>query len=104
MRLTNLSGFVLEHIALASMEHADFAAQYGSRVFSAANSLARRLDPQHSNFLILDEWVEQSHRITPAADTSNQKVGQSSLFRQNLSPRLMTDDRLEVANHHRIRM
>ena len=46
--------------------------------------------------------MEQAHRVRPAADAGDQRVGQPALGLPHLLADLLADDRLEVADHRRI--
>ena len=48
--------------------------------------------------------MEQPHRVRAAADAGDERIRQPALGGEHLLARLVADDRLEIAHHHRIRM
>ena len=62
------------------------------------------LDAEDLDLAVVEEGVEQPHRIRAAADAGDERVRQPALGLQHLLLRLSADDRLEVAHHRRIRV
>src|ERR1044071_2777426 len=104
MCFSYLSLTVLQHITLAAVEHAHFAAQNRSRVFARPKSPARCLNPQHFDPLVVDEWVEKDHGVAAAPHTRHQIIRQPSFFFQNLPTRFLPDHGLKVPYNHWVRM
>jgi hypothetical protein len=52
--------------------------------------------------LVVEEGIEQAHRVRPAADGGDDRVGQAAFGGLHLLLRLLADDRLEIAHHRRI--
>ena len=74
------------------------------RVFTAVQAQTPRLDADHTNRCVVDEWMEQSDGIRPAADAGDERIRQTPGLLQTLRTGFVADDRLKVAHHHRIRM
>ncbi len=74
------------------------------RVAAARDALAAGLDADEPDVAIVDERVEDAHRVAAAADARHHGIGQASGQLEDLRPRLAADDRLELAHHQRIRM
>jgi hypothetical protein len=68
------------------------------------HALAARLDPDDPHALVVEERVEQPHRVRPAADRRDDRVGQAALASciGQLPAHFLADDRLEIAHHRRI--
>ncbi|EKD60025.1 MAG: hypothetical protein ACD_54C00985G0001 [uncultured bacterium] len=70
------------------------------------NPLAARLDADDVHRRIIEERVEQPHRVRATADRRNHRIGQTTLaflFGQ-LPAHFLADDALEIAHHRRVRM
>ena len=68
------------------------------------DALAARLDADQPDVRVLEEAVEDPHRVAAAADARDDDVRQAADLIEHLPPRLAADDRLELAHHQRIRM
>ncbi len=68
------------------------------------DAVAAGLDTDHLHARLVEERMEQPHRIRAAADAGDQGVGQPALGLLQLRAGLVADDRLEVAHHRRIGM
>ncbi|MNC42964.1 hypothetical protein D3C75_918000 [compost metagenome] len=68
------------------------------------HAFAGGFDPNHPDLLILHERIEHADRIAAAAHCGDQQIRQPAFGFQNLAPRLIPDNPLEIADHHRIRM
>ena len=66
--------------------------------------LAAGLDADQPDVAIVDERVEDAHRVAAAADAGDDRVGQPAGQLEDLRARLAADHRLELAHHQRIRM
>ena len=61
--------------------------------------LARRLDADKYDVLVIQEGGEHADRVGPAADARHHDVGQLAVQRQVLLARLVADHALQVAHH-----
>ena len=87
------------------MQHArPPAGQRGAMFHPGVHTLAAGLDPDDAHALVVKEGIEQAHRIRPAADRGDDRVGQAALGLHHLRLRLLADDGLEIAHHRRIGM
>ncbi|MCB1398334.1 MAG: hypothetical protein KDJ98_20660, partial [Rhodobacteraceae bacterium] len=66
--------------------------------------VAAGLDADDPHAGIIEERVEQTHRIRPATDSRDDRVGQTALafLLFQLPAGFLADDRLEIAHHRRI--
>ena len=64
--------------------------------------MAAGLDTDHCHPRLVEKGMEQAHRVRAAADAGDQRVGEAAFGLFELHPRLVPDDRLEVAHHHRV--
>ncbi len=67
-------------------------------------SVAAGFDAVNLHLPVVEEIVEQAHRVRAAADAGDQRVGQPSFALQHLLAHFPADDRLEIAHHRRIGM
>ena len=104
MRRQNVAGLVLQHQAARAVQHAGRAAGESRGVIAGRDAAAAGLDADQSHALVVDERVEDAHRIAAAADAGDDEIGQAAGRVQNLRARLLADHRLELAHHQRIRM
>ncbi len=63
-----------------------------------------RLHADHLHGFVLEERIEQAHRIGAAADAGDEQVGQALFLFQDLPAGFVADDALEIAHHQRIGM
>ncbi len=68
-------------------------------MFAGLHALAARLDADEAYPLVVEERMEQAHRIGAAADARHQRVGQAALGLHHLHAGLVADDALEIAHH-----
>ena len=66
----------------------------------AVEALAGRLDPDQPD-IVVEEIGEQADRVRPAADASDDRIGQPAELLEDLRARLAADHPLEFAHHRR---
>jgi hypothetical protein len=71
---------------------------------TARKPVARGFHAIDLHLRIVQERVEQAHRIRAAPDAGNERIGQASFRREHLLARFVPDHRLKVTHHHRIGM
>src|SRR3954471_11045646 len=69
---------------------------------AARQPVARSFHAIDLDLGIVQERMEQAHRVRAAADAGDERIGQTSCRRQHLLARFVSDHRLKVAHHHRI--
>ena len=69
---------------------------------SPSEALARGLDADQATSFVIEEGVEQAHRVRAAADAGDQQVGQAAVRLEHLGAGLRADHRLEIAHHRGI--
>ena len=104
MRFGDLPVLVHQKIGAVAMQHAGPAAGDRGRMLAGCQAVARRLDAIDLDVLVVEEGMEQAHRIGAAADRRNEGIGQAAFALEHLLLRLIADDALEVAHHLRIGM
>ena len=73
-------------------------------MLAGLDTVARRFDAVNRDIRVVEERVEQTHRVRPAADTRDQRVGQPALGLHHLLAGFAPDDRLKVAHQFGIGM
>jgi hypothetical protein len=68
------------------------------------HALAAGLDADDADVGVVEEGIEQAHRVGPAADGGDDRVGQTALGSMICSLGFLADDRLEIAHHGRVRV
>ena len=104
MRELDVAVLVLQHEGARPLQHAGAAAGEPRRVAAARDALAAGFDADQPHVAIVDERVEDAHRVAAAADARDHGIRQASGQLEDLRPRLAADDRLELADHQRVRM
>src|ERR1043165_165279 len=104
MRQINLSVGILKEIGHGPLQHTRRSSCKSRRMFSARDTQTARFNTAHLNLLIPDKRIEESDGIAPTTDAGDEAIRQPALFRQDLSPSLTSNDRLEITDHHRIGM
>lgn len=66
------------------MKHARLPTINVGRVLIGVNAVFRRLDTNHLDIHIVEEWMEKADRIRPASDRNAQQVRQAALQIQHL--------------------
>src|SRR5881296_501149 len=104
MRRYYLTIRILQNVGERSVQNTGPPARKTRSVVTQCGAAAARLDPDHLNLLVFNKVIEEAYRIATATDTCHKHIGQARFLFQNLRPYLSADDRLEVANHKRIRV
>ena len=77
--LEDLAVGVLQQIGAVAVQHAGAAAgQAGAMLHPVIDALAARLDPDDAHRRVVEEREEQPHRVRPAADGGDDRVGQAA--------------------------
>ncbi len=61
-------------------------------------------DQPHQRIRVVEEGVEDAHRIGPSADAGHHRIRQPTCAIEDLCTGLFTDDAMEVAHHDRERV
>src|SRR5690349_7459778 len=104
MRQGDLPVVVLEHEAVRALQNAGRAAAIPRGMLAELVAAAPRLDADQLDAGVWNERVEQSDSVAATADAGERGVGQTAVGLENLAARLIADDAMEVADHHRIRV
>ena len=102
MRVADLPVLVLQQVSPVAVQDAGLAAGQGGGVQSGLDAVAAGLNTDHCDPSLVEKGMEQAHRVRAAADAGDQRVGEAAFGLFELHPRLVPDDRLEVAHHHRV--
>ena len=81
MRLVDLAVLVHQQIGAIAVQHARPAAGDRSGVLAAFKAVAGRLDAVDFDLPVVEERMEQTHRIRAAADAGDERVRQPALGR-----------------------
>ena len=79
MRLVHLAVGVLQQVGAVAVQHAGAAVREAGRVLAGVDAAPGRLDADHPHLGVVEERVEQPHRVRPAADGGDQRVRQAAL-------------------------
>src|SRR5690554_193576 len=79
MAITDLAVFVLQQIGAVAVKHTRLAALERGAVLAGLDALARRFHAVNLHGRIIEERMEQAHRIGAATDAGNDGVRQASL-------------------------
>src|SRR5207245_1049691 len=100
----DLPEFILQHHRSRAVKNAQHTAEESGRVFAELRSASSRLDADQSDGVVLQHLEEESDRIRAAPNARDGDIRQSAGTLADLPEGLATDDRLEVAHDHRIRL
>ncbi|MCY1391613.1 hypothetical protein D9M71_64610 [compost metagenome] len=100
----DLAVAVLQQVGAVAVQYARDAAGQACGVFVGIDAVAAGFNTDDVYAQVVEERVEQAHGIGAAANTGNQAVGQATFLGVQLLFGFLADDRLEVANHCRVRM
>src|SRR5262245_2130217 len=96
--------FIGEQPSLGALQHAEFSALETGCVTSWDNSFATGLHADHAHTLVGEKRIEKPDRITSTAYAGDEKIGQPFLALEHLPTRLVADDAVKIADHHRVRV
>ena len=86
MRLVDLAVAVHQQIGAVAVQHAGAAARDRGRMQPAIETVARGFDAVDFDLRVVEERMEQAHRIGAAADAGDQRIRQPA-FRLSASAR-----------------
>ena len=101
--LLDLAVLVLEDVGVGAVEDARGASRQRGAVLAGVEAQTARLDAHHAHARVVHELVEHADGVAAGAHAGDERVGQPALLGQDLPARLPADDRLEVADHGRVR-
>ncbi len=104
MRLDDLTVFVLKQIGAISVQHARPACAQGRRMLAARYPQSTRLHADKLHRLVGNIGIEDAHRVRAPADAGDHRVRLAAAQFRHLGQALATDNRLEVAHHHGVRV
>ena len=102
--INDLTVIILQKIGLVAMQNARLATLEAGRMLAGLDPVPGGFDTDQAHAFVLNEGVEQSHRIGAAANTGNSRIGETPLALKKLFPGLPANDGLEIAHHGRIGM
>src|SRR5882724_247980 len=79
MAFQNLSILVLQQISAVAVKDAGAATEDRSRMLAGRNAVTARFDADDFNAFIVEERMEETHRVRTAADAGDECVGQPAL-------------------------
>ena len=103
VRRVHLTVFVLQEIAHRAVQHAGLSLGERCGVLGCVQSVAGRFDADEFDVLVGDKRVENPDRVRPAAHARDHGSRQCAGTLEHLRARLVTDDRLKISHHSRIR-
>src|SRR5438128_4132613 len=86
------------------MEHTGFAGGQRSSMFPALEAQPCSLDADQPHGALFDVRIENAHRVRSATDTGKDRIGLAPGDLLHLHFSFTSDHRLEIADHHWIRM
>ena len=104
VRLDDLPVIVLQQIGAVAVQHARPPAGQARGMLAGLDAVPARLHADQPHRRIIEERMEQPHRVRSAADARHRGIRQPALGFLQLRLGFLADHRLEVAHHHRIRM
>ena len=104
VRLDDLPVIVLQQIGPVAVQHAGSSAGQAGGMLTGLDAVPAGLHADQPHRRIVQERMEQAHRIRSTADARHRGIRQPALGFAQLRLRFLADHRLEVAHHHRIRM
>src|SRR3972149_2527358 len=100
----NLTILILKKICHRTLKRTNRACRKSRRMLACLNAQSSCLNSNHFYCRIVNKRIEESYRITAAAYTGHKIFRQSPFSRDYLLPCLCPYYRLEIPDHHRIRM
>ena len=104
MRQLDVASLVLQHERARALQHAGAATGKPCRVASRRDALSTGLDANQPDVAVVEERIEDADGIAAAANARHDHVRQPTRLLEDLRARFPADDRLELADHQRIRM
>src|ERR1035437_5460076 len=97
--LQGLSVLVLKNVGERPVQDPGQPSAETGRVLVGVNTLATGLEPDQADGRVVDETVENAHRVGAPANAGAHSIRQTPDEVKHLGPRLDTDDALEVTHH-----
>jgi len=98
MHIGSLTVFVLQHVAVAAVQHSRLAEAERRSMAAGHCSSATRLDADQLDIRIGNEGVEHARGVAAPAHTGHDNIGQPTGLLQALLARLLADDRLKITD------
>src|SRR5579875_800179 len=104
MRRRHLAVAILQNIAVCAVQHAGRSAGEARRVLAEAVAAASGFNADQPHVVLFQERVKHPDGVRSAAHAGKDRIGQAAFALQNFLARLLADDAMKIAHHHRIRM
>ncbi len=99
----NLPILVLKEVSAVAVQHTGATAgKAGTMLHLLVNALAARFDTNDPDRSVVQERIEEPHRVRSAADRGDDRVRQPTFGLVQLAAGFLADDRLEIAHHRRV--
>src|SRR6185437_703663 len=99
MSIGDLSGVVLQHIGIGSLQHARRSAVKPRGMLAQFRTAPSGFHTDELHIGIGEEVIKDAHRVGTAAYTGDNGVRKSAFAGEDLLARLATDAAMEIANH-----
>ncbi len=99
--LDGLAVLVLHQVGLGALQHAFAAERDAGRVPTGLDAVTARFEAVQTDRLVVEERLEDAHRVRPATDARGDRVRQASDAVEHLLPRFFADHLVELADHLR---
>ncbi len=99
MALDGLAVLVLHEVGLRALQDTLAAERDAGGVPTGLDTLATGLEAVQRHGLVVEEGLEDPHRVRAAADARGDGVGQASDEVEDLLPCLFADHLVELAHH-----
>ena len=100
----DLAVVIGEQPGLGALKDAKLAALETGSVLFRKDAETTGLDADHADRFVVEEGMEQAHRIRSATDAGDEQVRKTAFLLKNLLAGLDADHAMEIADHHRERM
>mmetsp|Transcript_4117 Transcript_4117/g.15030 ORF Transcript_4117/g.15030 Transcript_4117/m.15030 type:complete len:361 (+) Transcript_4117:43-1125(+) len=105
VRLDDLTFVVLNEVGERPVQHTRRTEGQRRRVLLArADAFASRFDANNADGFFVNKVVEQTHGVGTATDARDKDVRQAAPLFHSLRSSFLTNDGVEVAHHHRVRV
>src|SRR6185369_13268302 len=94
----------LQQEGLAALQHAEASARKTRSMLARPYPMSARLDAGHLHSRVFEKFIKQADRVAAAADAGDEFIREPALARENLLLRLLADDAVKIAHHHRVRV